>query len=57
VTAGILGVVLGALWAGAADLFARWAARNPADADTLRLTLARVGAEARAVLRLPPPRR
>src|SRR5438093_480271 len=54
VSAAVLGVALGAMWAAAADLLARWATRNPAEADTLRRTVGRVTAELRAALR---PRR
>jgi len=52
VSAAVLGVALGAMWAAAADLLARWATRNPAEADTLRRTVGRVTAELRAALRL-----
>jgi len=52
VTAAVLGVALGALWAAAGELLAHWAARNPAEADKLRQTLARVAAELRTALRL-----
>src|SRR5947208_16535450 len=52
VSPAVLGVALGAMWAAAADLLARWATRNPAEADTLRRTVGRVTAELRAALRL-----
>jgi len=56
VTAAVLGVALGALWAAARELLAHWAARNPAEADRLREARARVAAELRTALGLRPRR-
>ncbi|MEX2156136.1 MAG: GNVR domain-containing protein [Gemmatimonadales bacterium] len=52
VTAAVLGVALGLMWAAAYELVARWGARNPGEADALRRTVARVTSELRTVLRL-----
>ncbi len=52
VTAAVLGVALGALWAAARELLAHWAAGNAAEADRLRQTLARVATELRAAVGL-----
>jgi uncharacterized protein involved in exopolysaccharide biosynthesis len=50
VTAGLLGAVLGLLWATARELLANWARRNPAEAGLLRVAAARVAGEVRGTL-------
>jgi len=50
VTAGLLGAVLGLLWAAARTLLANWAQRNPADAGLLRVAAARMAGEVRGTL-------
>lgn len=49
-TAGLLGIVLGALWAGARTLLASWAERNPQEAGLLRSAAARMATEVRRTL-------
>jgi len=56
VTAAVLGVALGALWAAARELLERWAAGNPAEAVRLRQALTRVAAELRTAVGLRPRR-
>jgi len=50
VTAGLLGVVLGMLWAATRALFASWAERNPREAGLLRNAAARMATEVRHTL-------
>ena len=50
VTAGLLGLVLGALWAATRTLFASWAERNPQEAGLLRSAAARMATEVRRTL-------
>ena len=52
VTAAVLGVLLGILWAAAGELLARWRERNPGEARALREASARMGTEVRRALRL-----
>jgi uncharacterized protein involved in exopolysaccharide biosynthesis len=50
ITAGMLGAVLGLLWAAGRELLTTWAQRNPADAGLLRIAAARVAGEVRGSL-------
>lgn len=50
VTAGLLGVLLGVLWAAARALLASWAERNPQEAGLLRSAAARMATEVRRTL-------
>jgi uncharacterized protein involved in exopolysaccharide biosynthesis len=54
VTAGILGVGLGILWAAARELAGNWARRRPADAAALREALGRLRREVAGTLRRRP---
>lgn len=49
-TAGVLGVVLGMLWAASRALFVSWAERNPQEAGLLRSAAARMATEVRRTL-------
>lgn len=50
VTAGLLGIVLGALWAASRTLYAGWVERNPQEAGLLRSAAARMATEVRRTL-------
>jgi uncharacterized protein involved in exopolysaccharide biosynthesis len=51
-TAGLLGAILGVLWAAARELLASWVRRHPADAGLLRTAAARMAGEMRGTLPL-----